>query len=70
MPTVNQVIRTSENPFEQKVRQALTNIKNGSITVIKQDNLIIQVNISENLGWNYTPPAKQAVCTHPKPASL
>lgn len=39
------------NVFEQTVLHALNNVQNGSIMVIKQDNVIIQVNISENLNW-------------------
>lgn len=43
--------QSNGNIFEQTVLQALNNVKNGSITVIKQDNVIIQVNISEYLNW-------------------
>jgi hypothetical protein len=38
--------------FEKIVLNALKRVKDGSITVIKQDNIIIQVNISENLDWS------------------
>lgn len=52
MPTYKRNIQGEDNLFEKTVLQALSNVKDGSITVIKQDNTIIQVNILEKLQWN------------------
>lgn len=52
MSAPKKAIRKPEDLFAKRVLPALTKVKNGSITVIKQDNHIIQVNISENLNWD------------------
>lgn len=52
MPTAKKKTQCKGNIFEQTILQALNNVKNGSITVVKQDNVIIQVNISEHLNWS------------------
>ncbi len=51
MPVAENKKRYTGDVFEQTVLKALNRVKNGSITVIKQDNVIIQVNISEYLSW-------------------
>lgn len=47
-------IQNPKASFEKTILQALEKVKDGSITVIKQDNVIIQVNIYENLKWSFT----------------
>jgi len=54
MPAHKQEFRHRVDLFERTVLKALSNVKDGSITVIKQDNTIIQVNIMENLNWDNT----------------
>jgi len=54
MPIANKKKQLNGNVFEQTILQALNNVKNGSITVVKQDNVVIQVNISEQLDWTYS----------------
>lgn len=51
MTKVKRIVPKPEGLFERTLLQALSNVKDGSITVIKQDNAIIQVNISENFNW-------------------
>lgn len=51
MPAHKTENRSQFDLFEKIVLNALKRVKDGSITVIKQDNIIIQVNISENLDW-------------------
>lgn len=51
MPARKTEFRSKFDLFEKIVLHALKRVKDGSITVIKQDNTIIQVNISENLDW-------------------
>jgi hypothetical protein len=52
MPAHKTENRSQFDLFEKIVLNALKRVKDGSITVIKQDNIIIQVNISENLDWS------------------
>lgn len=66
MLTSQKAIRKPEDLFEKKVLHALTHVKNGSITVIKQDNLIIQVNITENLAWAQPAKGNLPECHHLK----
>lgn len=54
MPDRIPKIENHKASFEKTVLQALEKVKDGSITVIKQDNVIIQVNIYENLKWSFT----------------
>lgn len=54
MPDRIPKIQNPKGLFEKTVLQALEKVKDGSVTVIKQDNVIIQVNIYENLKWSST----------------
>lgn len=54
MPDRIPKIENHKASFEKTVLQALEKVKDGSVTVIKQDNVIIQVNIHENLKWSST----------------
>lgn len=64
MPACQKALPFHSDLFEKTVLKALQRVKNGSITVIKQDGTIIQVNISENLDWAAFTEVTQPGCEH------
>ncbi len=50
--TQNKDTTAAKTAMKNIVLHALCNIQNGSITVVKQDNIVIQVNVNETINLN------------------